>query len=190
MIARIGAFAWLLLVWVVLMESVTPGSVLAGVLVCAAIVAVFRYDVSSADPIRVRPLQVVRLVAYFTVKLVQANVQVARAVVDPRSQATHGIVAVPVAASDTLLTLLANAVSLTPGTSIVEVRTEPSTTLYVHVLQLESVEATQREILALELRLMRALGSAASIARVHELIADVGQAPPPPAAPAPGEVQP
>lgn len=186
MIARIGTFLWLLLVWIVLMESVTIGSVIAGVVASGVIVAVFRFEASSADPIRIRPLRIVILMAYFTVKLAQANLHVAWAVLNPRAQTRHGIVAVPIVGSDILLAILSNGVSLTPGTSIVEVRSEPVPTLYVHVLDLHSPERTQHDILELELYIMRALGTAGAIARVEALMAAVGR-PGWPSAPRRGE---
>ena len=77
--------------------------------------------------------------------------------VTPRSRINQGIVAVPITGvSDVVITGVANAISLTPGTLTLEVRRDPPT-LYVHVLHLRSVEDTRREILYLELLLLRAL---------------------------------
>jgi multicomponent Na+:H+ antiporter subunit E len=75
-----------------------------------------------------------------------------------------GIVAVPVAAcSDLVITVVANAITLTPGTLTLEVRREPST-LYVHVLHLRDLDQVRRDIRTLLRMVVRAIGSAEALA--------------------------
>jgi multicomponent Na+:H+ antiporter subunit E len=133
-----------------------PGTVLTGVLVAVGVQAA-RPAAAPGPAGRGRPLAFLHFLAYFCYKLVEANLVVAWEVVTPRSRINQGIVAVPIrGASDVVITSVANAISLTPGTLTLEVRRSPAT-LYVHVLHLHSVEATRREVLYLELLLMRAL---------------------------------
>jgi multicomponent Na+:H+ antiporter subunit E len=78
-------------------------------------------------------------------------------------------VAVPVVGtSDQLLTLLADAVSLTPGTLALEVD-RPGAVLYVHVLDLGGadggVEGVRRSIIRLERLILQALGPAGQVQR-------------------------
>jgi multicomponent Na+:H+ antiporter subunit E len=106
----------------------------------------------------------VRFLAYFLAKLVEASVVVAVEVATPRNRIRTGIVAVPLrGASDALVTLVADAVTLTPGTLTLEVGRQPPT-LYVHVLHLRDVEAVRREIRHLEVLAVRAFGSPAALA--------------------------
>ena len=86
-------------------------------------------------------------------------------VLRPRLQLRQAVVAVPVrGASDSLLTLLANAISLTPGTLTLEVD-RPQSTLYVHVLDVgtghDAVQRVRDDIRRLERLAILAVGSAA-----------------------------
>jgi multicomponent Na+:H+ antiporter subunit E len=111
----------------------------------------------------VRPGALLRFVAFFAFDLVRASLRVVALVLRPRGELRQAVVAVPVAgASDALLTVLANAISLTPGTLTLEVDRARST-LYVHVLQVgegaDAVERVRRDILALERLAIRAVGT-------------------------------
>ena len=67
-------------------------------------------------------------------------------IVTPRHRARPGVVAVPLdARGDAEITLLANLVSLTPGSLSLDV-SDDRCTLFVHVMFLDDPEATRREI--------------------------------------------
>jgi multicomponent Na+:H+ antiporter subunit E len=160
---RVLLTAWLVVVWVALWGPVTTATVAGGLAVAAAV------QLLPAGPGRrtgfaVRPVAAARFLAYFVAKLVEASVVVAVEVATPRNRIRTGIVAVPLrGASDALVTLVADAVTLTPGTLTVEVGRNPPT-LYVHVLHLRDVEAVRREIRHLEVLAVRAFGSPAALA--------------------------
>lgn len=137
---------WLTVVWVALWGELTTGNVVAGVLLGTALLAAFP-RVAPGRIGAVRPLKTLRFAAYFLYKLVEANVVVAWEVITPSNESVNeGIVAVPVAgASDGIVTLVANSISLTPGTITLEVRRDPPT-LYVHVLHLRSIERTRDDV--------------------------------------------
>ena len=85
-------------------------------------------------------------------------------VVAPRDRVRTGIVAVPLlGCSDAVATLIADAISLTPGTLTLEVRREPLT-LYVHALDTRDVEELRKEIRVLEVLAVRAFGDAEALA--------------------------
>lgn len=153
---------WLTLVWVGLWGSVTVANVLGGLVVALVLVAVLPLP-SVPDRAVVKPLAVLHFAGYFVVELATASVQVVRLALRPRLALNQGVVAVQVrGASDPLLTLLANAISLTPGTITLEVD-RPTTTLFVHVLDVgtgpDGVEDVRRDILELERRAILAVGS-------------------------------
>lgn len=155
LVGRALPVAWLVLVWLGLWGRVSAGTVVGGVLVAAVVAWAFRG--AAPRPVgQVRPLRALRYLAYFLYKLVEANLVVAWEVVTPGSRINEGIVAVPVlGASDAVISLVANSISLTPGTLTLEVHRDPAT-LYVHVLHLHSIEETRREVLHLEWLALRA----------------------------------
>lgn len=153
---------WLTLVWVGLWGSVTPANVLGGLAFGSALVVLL--PLTSLPPQGdVRPLALLRFVAFFAGDLVLANLRVMGQVLRPRLNLRRAVVAVPVrGASDRLLTLLANAISLTPGTLTLEVD-RPRATLYVHVLDIgkgpQAVERVRASILRIERLAILAFGA-------------------------------
>jgi multicomponent Na+:H+ antiporter subunit E len=163
--------AWLVVVWVLLWGEASTTNVLAGLVLASLLVVVFPIR-PSGIPGAFRPLAAARFGLYFFWKLVQASAEVSWEVVRPRSQINEGIVAVPIrGVSNTLTTLVANAISLRPGTLTLEVRRRP-TVLYVHVLHLDDVEAVRREVQRLELLAVSAFGSAEALAAAEATLRD------------------
>ncbi len=96
------------------------------------------------------PLRIVRSLVIFLVELVKANLRVALEVLTPGFRMTAGIVRVPTRARTPLeLVLLANAISLTPGTLTLEVD-EQDRVLYVHGLYVTSRSEFLRGIARIE----------------------------------------
>lgn len=87
-----------------------------------------------------------RLIAFFLFELVRSSLRVAWDVVTPPVYSRPGVVAVPLdAESDIEITVLANLVSLTPGTLSLEV-SEDRRVLYVHAMFAEDRDAVSRSI--------------------------------------------
>jgi multicomponent Na+:H+ antiporter subunit E len=170
--SRVPFAAWLVVVWVALWGDLTLANVVGGVLVAGVVLALF----PSAGPrpgFTLRPWHALRFAAYFGVKLVEANAVVAWEVLTPSNASVReGVVAVPVTgASDAVVTVLANAISLTPGTLTLAVVREPAT-LIVHVLHLRSVEATRDDVHRLETLVLRAFGDPATLAAHHSAVTE------------------
>ncbi len=101
------------------------------------------------------PLRLVRFALWFLWELLQANVLVAIEVVTPRHRMRPGIVAVPTRCSSMLeTTLLANLISLTPGTLTLDL-SEDHSILYVHALHLKTPDALRTSIRRFEDELFR-----------------------------------
>ncbi len=156
MIRWLVPIVWLLVVWLALWEEITFLKVIAGLVVAVSLVVVFRPG-GGVSRWFLRPIAALRFVLYFVYQFVVANIEVALAVMFPsRVAGRQAIVSVPVTITNPgVLTVLAAAVSFTPGTSVIEVHTEPSV-LYLHVLDLKSAEATRQDVHQLEWRLIRA----------------------------------
>lgn len=110
-----------------------------------------------ADALRRLPAAL-SLAAFFARELLVSNLRVMRAVLSPWSRLRPAIVAVPLdVRSDAGIALLANLVTLTPGTLAVDVSTDRGT-LYVHALAAPDPDAVVREVKeGLERRVRRIL---------------------------------
>lgn len=148
------SLAWLTLVWVALWGDVALGTVVAGALIGGfTLLALHRF--STRDPSRrpdVRPLALLRYVGTFTVMLVQANIAVAKVVLSPRLRIEPAILAVHLPPTTPFVaTLVANSVTLTPGTLTLDAVRNPdeSWTLIVHALDAPDMEPVRADTLRL-----------------------------------------
>ncbi len=82
------------------------------------------------------------LTGVFVIELFASALAVARAVLSPSIRTTPAIVAVPISLrTDWGITMLANLISLTPGTTTLHV-SDSRQVLYVHVLDTSDTEST------------------------------------------------
>lgn len=159
---RVVRVVWLTAVWVMLWDDLSVANVVSGVALGLAIVVTF--DTWRSGVVAFRPVHAARFVAFFVYKLVEANLVVARTVIAPHGRVQRGIVAVPLhGCSDAVATLIADAITLTPGTMTLEVRREPLT-LYVHALDTRDVEGVRRDVRSLEVLAVRAFGDDEALA--------------------------
>ena len=90
--------------------------------------------------------QLVGFVTFFLIELVKSNFRVAWDVVTPRARHRPGVVAVPLdARTEAEITVLANVITLTPGTLSLDVSGDNSI-LYVHAMFVDDPETLKREI--------------------------------------------
>ena len=88
----------------------------------------------------------VKLVGYFLKELIVSNLRVLWDVITPRHIHRPGIIGVPLAAqTDLEIFVVANLISLTPGTLSVDL-SEDRKTLYVHIMFLDDVETARADI--------------------------------------------
>ena len=155
---RIPTLLWLTVLWVVLWRDLSWANVLSGLAIAAAVEATQPPAVHDRPRHGVRVVALLSFVGYFTRKLVEANLVMAREVVTPRNSIETGVIEVALPrTSDLIVTLVANAVSLTPGTLTLEVRQLETPTLYVHVLHLHDIGRARAEVLELVRRAEAAL---------------------------------
>ncbi|MFK7961548.1 MAG: Na+/H+ antiporter subunit E [Phycisphaerales bacterium] len=90
--------------------------------------------------------RIAAFIAFFAREMVKANLRMVYHVLTPHSSMSPGVVGVPLEpASDLEITLLANLVTLTPGTLSVDVSGDRRT-LYVHAVDCVDPEAVRKEI--------------------------------------------
>lgn len=166
---RVIHLVWLVAVWLALWSDLSVANVAGGVLV--ATIVVWLFGSRRSGQVAFRPVPAVRFALYFLFKLVEASIVVARTVITPRHRIRAGIVAVQLrGCSDAVVTLIANAVSHTPGTLTLEVHREPLT-LYIHVLSLHEVDDVRRDVYTLERLAIEAFGTRAALDGLHDDVA-------------------
>ncbi|KRF43184.1 hypothetical protein ASH01_15345 [Terrabacter sp. Soil811] len=162
------AVATIALAWVLLWDRVTWGNVVNGVLV--GLLVTYAFPLPSIEfQGRLRPHRVLLLVAHFLVDLVGASWQVMRLAFGRRSPRNAVIEVQLRSRSDFYLTLTAELVALVPGSVVVDARRSTSV-LYLHLLDVRgesAIEAQRAHVLAIERRVVRALGSREEIAALE-----------------------
>ncbi|MET8066325.1 Na+/H+ antiporter subunit E [Micromonospora sp. NPDC005313] len=157
---RAIAVTGLVTVWVLLWGTFSWANVMSGLVVAAVLLVVFPLPpVTFAG--RIRPVPLLRFLARFLRDLVVASAQIAWLAVRS-NHPQSAIIGVRLRVNTDLnLTLNAEALSLVPGSLIVEADRSTGT-LYVHVIGIRSrdeVERFRQSVLELEQRIVAAVGS-------------------------------
>ncbi|MGA1192887.1 MAG: Na+/H+ antiporter subunit E [Kiritimatiellia bacterium] len=98
--------------------------------------------------------QTIRFILYFILELLISSVRVAYDVVTPTYYMKPGIIAIPMdAKTDIEITMLANLITLTPGTLSLDVSFDRKT-LYIHSMFVSDPEKVRRETKDMERRLL------------------------------------
>jgi multicomponent Na+:H+ antiporter subunit E len=135
--SRIVVFILAFLLWLALTAGGGIQEVAAGVLVALVVAAAAGGTLEGFPRLRRMPRRLFFAVRYgfrFGWEMVKANVHVASIVLNPRRPIRPGIVKIRTELSrDTALTILANSITLTPGTFTVDVNPE-ARELYIHCI--------------------------------------------------------
>lgn len=132
-------FATLLLFWVMLMNTLATDTLIVGMLASLSIALLFRSGLSFFTEFRATPqafIAGVRYFAFFFQELVRSNLKLTAIVLSPDLPIRPGIVKVRTHLKSRMGRLmLANSITLTPGTLTVELDGE---WIYVHWVTMES----------------------------------------------------
>ncbi|MBQ0994577.1 Na+/H+ antiporter subunit E [Micromonospora sp. PSH03] len=173
------ALGWLVLVWNLLWGDITWANLVGGLLVGAAVLVFYPLPAVSFGG-RLRPWALLVFVGRFAVELVSASLHVARIAVQPGYRPRGAIIAVRLRVSTDLnLALTAEAVSLVPGTLVLEVDRD-SGTLYLHVLDTHGpgdLDVARARTLAVERRIVRTVGSTSELRRLDVTSPEKGTRP-------------
>jgi multicomponent Na+:H+ antiporter subunit E len=154
-VKRLIPTLFLLVVWLALWGEISVVNVASGVLVVAILALLFRPEPRQH---RLHTLALIRLVAVFVWRLLSSSATVVLAVLAPTpARLRSGVVGVSLSHPSTLVaTIVADAISLTPGTLTLEARyaadASPETppVLYIHVLGLADPDAIRDDVRRLE----------------------------------------
>jgi multicomponent Na+:H+ antiporter subunit E len=136
----------LALAWAAVNGQFTLGSLLTGFALGFAILLLLRRVVGAPD-YAYKARQAFGLAGFFVWELVLSNLRVAYDVITPNYRMRPGVVAIPLdVTTDAQITLLANLITLTPGTLTLDV-SDDRRTLYLHAMYVgEDVDAFRRGI--------------------------------------------
>ncbi|CDZ30294.1 MULTISPECIES: Na+/H+ antiporter subunit E [Neorhizobium] len=132
-------------VWVAVTGSATLHNLIFGFALSTLVLWIVRDEMGARGYWR-RLGRILSLLALFLKELALSAWKVAVLVVSPRMDLKPGIFAFPLTVTrDFEITLLANLITLTPGTLSVDV-SEDRKTLFVHAIDCSDIEATKRDI--------------------------------------------
>ena len=146
----VGRVFLLMALWLLAWGQITVANIISGIVVATALLIAF----PTAHPLgrhrRLRLAGAARLFGYVLAQLVTSNLVMTREVLRRRPTARPGVLAHRLLQpSEEVITIMTSVIALSPGTMAVDVDQE-STTVYVHFLLLEDIEAARASLSRLE----------------------------------------
>ena len=147
----------LAIAWILLSGEVTAENFIEGLIIGYLILWISKSALGGTSYFRKIP-KAIGFFFYFVKELIVANLKVAFDIITPKDYMQPGIVAVPLdAETDIEITLLANLITLTPGTLSLDISKDKKV-LYVHTLYLNEIEKFRADIKnGIEKRLLEVL---------------------------------
>ncbi|MEI4272462.1 Na+/H+ antiporter subunit E [Klenkia sp. LSe6-5] len=164
---QVPLLVWLVVVWVLLWGTFSWANLLSGLLLALLVTSVLPLP-SVATSGRFRPWAALRFLGGFLVDLVVSSVEVTWLAFRPGRHRSAIITAQLRTDSDLLLTVIAEALSLVPGTLVLDVDREHQV-LAIHLVRVRDeahIERQRASVLGMEERVVRAFGSAEDVARL------------------------
>ena len=159
----------LVLLWMVLWGQVTWLSIVTGIIVAIVVTRVFYLppvDLSG----RINVWYTLVFLAHFFVDVAIASFTVAFQALNPRPIPLSSVIGIQLRTrSDLIMTLDAIAMSLVPGSLVVEADRERSI-LYLHTFATtttKDIELMRKKVLVVEARIVRAIGSSTDLQRIE-----------------------
>ena len=136
----------LALAWAALQGEISLVNIVVGYAFGYIILALLARGGVMPSTLASRTLRALELAGFFAWELALANIRVARDVVRPHTTIRPAVVAVPLdVTSDAEILLLSMLINITPGSVTIDL-SDDRRTLYVHVMHMESPEASRYEI--------------------------------------------
>lgn len=154
------AFVWnllLALMWVILTGNIGGLNLLFGFLIGYLVLGVMQRQVPVLRGYTKRLPKLFAFGVFFIKELIQANLAVAFDIVTPVWHMKPGVIAYPLdAETEVEITLVANFISMTPGTLSLDV-SDDRRVLYIHAMFLDDEEELRKSIKNLERRVLKVL---------------------------------
>lgn len=141
-----GVHILLTLIWAGLLGSIDHATLFSGFLVSYGVLYVIYHKRPAHRSYFTKPPKVIAFVFYYLKELIKSNLIVAVDILTPRHRMKPGVVAVPIKAkTDLEITLLANLITMTPGTLSLDV-SEDRSTLFIHAMYIHDPDAVRADI--------------------------------------------
>ena len=167
---------WLAVVWVLLWGTFTPLSIVGGVVVAIGVLAAFRFP-PPAPYLPLRPLRLVALLGYLVYDMVVSGAEVSWQTVRYGRSARGAVFEVPLlSGSDRVVTVIANALSLSPGAMALQIDQERGR-WFVYALgprDPAGVERSRRRAMDMQRRVIAALGTPEELAAAEAELTRTG----------------
>ena len=143
----INLWLTLMLIWVIANGTLATATLITGVVITAAIALAFASFARVYSVIRWSPKVILYYLMYlgvFLLELTKANLNVMRLVFSPRIDITPGIVEIKTELKSPIGRLaLANSITLTPGTRVVDITDDSLVIHWINVSATDPVAATE-----------------------------------------------
>ena len=169
LVQQVPLLVGLVVLWMLLWGTVSWLSLASGAVVALVVTRLFYLPPVELSG-RFNPFWGIAFLGRFLFDIVVGSFSVAFQAFRPRGLRSNAVIAVPlVTRSDFILTLTSLAISLIPGSLVVEVDRGRST-LYLHAINIQSdaeVEKARAKTLSVERGIVRALGSRDDVERTR-----------------------
>jgi multicomponent Na+:H+ antiporter subunit E len=147
-----GLFLFILifLLWIMLSGSLDPAEIVTGLIVATVVTLASRPHLSLFTGLRLSPSAILPFLTYlgiFLVALIRANLDMARRILSPSLPLRPGVVEVKTELKSSLGRLiLANSITLTPGTLTVDLQGDSILVHWVDIPPGSDIESATRDV--------------------------------------------
>jgi multicomponent Na+:H+ antiporter subunit E len=135
--SRIAVFIISLLIWLLITSFTDLQEIVAGIIV-AALVTLVSGDLLAPGKVKIGISTIYHIITYviiFVWEIFKANLHVAYIVIHPKLPINPGIIKIKTKlTNDVALTILANSITLTPGTLTIDID-KPNGFVYIHCIE-------------------------------------------------------
>lgn len=167
---QLPQFLGLALLWMLLWGTFSWLNLVTGAFFAAVVSAVFYLPAVQMSG-RLNPWYLLVYFARLLVDIALASIEVAALALSPKYRASNAILAIELSTrSDLILTWTAVSTSIVPGSIVIDID-RPSSTLYLHVMNMRNSDETEKfrhAVLATEGRIVRAIGSREDLNRLRQ----------------------
>jgi len=129
---------FLFIIWVALTLSFSNQELITGFVVSFTIAYIYTTNYKSIDEFKFRPIVYLQYLIVFIKNLVLSNIDVAKRVIDPKLPINPGIVEIKTnLKEDYKKLILANSITLTPGTITMDVKDD---SLFIHWIDVTTTD--------------------------------------------------
>ncbi|MBM7660751.1 multicomponent Na+:H+ antiporter subunit E [Bacillus mesophilus] len=132
-------------IWMILLETFTFGYFFLGFITGAILLSIFRRFIPGTFYLK-KVRAIIMLILLFIKELILSNIEIVKVVYRPKLDIRPGIIALPTdLRSNWEITLLANLITLTPGTLSMTV-SDDNQTIYIHAMDIRDRDETIKSI--------------------------------------------